>query len=222
MEECAGARSKVKKEEEEYGAGLPEFNGLSWLDDNCGLPSDVTVSRHYQPENDSPSHRQSHAEPEVNKYGGALQFAPASPKTPKFNGRGLAQFELLASAAGWSEATKALQLALSLTEDALACLLLLSPVERGDYKTLVGALQRRFGQSSLRDSLRCEFKHRTRQTGESLRSLAYDIESLGRRAYADMPPVIQSELARDQFVQALTPDKLRPSSHLGRGPRPGH
>lgn len=85
----------------------------------------------------------------------------------------------------------------------------MSPEERGDYKTLVEALQRRFGESNLRDSLRCEFKHRIRQPGECLRTLAYNIESLSRRAYADMPPAIQCELARDQFVQALTPDKLR-------------
>lgn len=146
--------------------------------------------------------------------GGARHWIPASPKTPKFSGKSSweayqAQFELLAAAAGWPDATKALQLALSLTEDASTCLLLLSPEERGDYVTLVGALQRRFGESNLRDSLRCEFKHRIRQPGESLRVLAYEIESLSRRAYADMPPSIQSELARDQFVQALTPDKLR-------------
>lgn len=42
--------------------------------------------------------------------------------------------------------TRALQLALCLTDDALSCLLLLSPEERRDYGALVGALQRRFGQ----------------------------------------------------------------------------
>uniref|UniRef100_A0AAV2M0P6 Gypsy retrotransposon integrase-like protein 1 n=1 Tax=Knipowitschia caucasica TaxID=637954 RepID=A0AAV2M0P6_KNICA len=134
--------------------------------------------------------------------------------TLKFSGSGnleayLAQFELLAAAAGWSGQMKAVQLALSLTEEAAACLLLLSPDERQDYAMLVGALQRRFGVLNLKDSLRCEFKNRVRRPGESLRSLAHEIESLGRRAYSTLPSVIQSELVRDQFVHALTPVELQ-------------
>lgn len=39
--------------------------------------------------------------------------------------------------------------------------------------------------------------------------LANDIESLTRRAYAHMPPDVQSELARDQFIRALFPTELR-------------
>ncbi|KAJ8362025.1 hypothetical protein AAFF_G00401740 [Aldrovandia affinis] len=45
--------------------------------------------------------------------------------------------------------------------------------------------------------------------GESLRLLANDIESLTRRAYGHMPSEVQSELARDQFIRALTPADLR-------------
>ncbi len=68
-------------------------------------------------------------------------------KTPRFSGKTdwnafKAQFELLADAAGWSENHKALQLALSLTDDVAAFLLLLSPVERNDYNSLVRALYR--------------------------------------------------------------------------------
>ena len=39
--------------------------------------------------------------------------------------------------------------------------------------------------------------------------LANDVESLTRRAYAHMPPGVQSELARDQFIRALVPTELR-------------
>lgn len=74
---------------------------------------------------------------------------------------------------------KALQLALSLTGDASACMLLLSPEERGKYTSLVGTLQRRFGEFTPKNSLHCEFKHQVRQPGESLRVLVYEIESLG-------------------------------------------
>lgn len=65
-------------------------------------------------------------------------------KTPRYGGKMdweafHAQFELLAGAAGWRIDEMALQLAMCLTGDALSCLLLLSPVDRGDYDALVGA-----------------------------------------------------------------------------------
>lgn len=47
-----------------------------------------------------------------------------------------------------------------------------------------------------------------RQPGESLCVLANEIESLGRRAYTDMPPAIENKLAHDQIVQARTSEKL--------------
>ena len=138
----------------------------------------------------------------------------SSVKTPRYAGRSdweafLAQFELLAQAEGWSVEKKALQMALSLTDDALSCLLLLSPNDRRDYGALVGALQRRFGQCLQPELLRNELSNRVRKPGEPLRVLANDVESLTRRAYAHMPPSVQSELARDQFIRALAPAELR-------------
>lgn len=140
-------------------------------------------------------------------------------KTPKYSGKAdweafHAQFELLSRAAGWSEDNKALQLALCLTDEALACLLLLSPEERSDYGALVGALQRRFGHCEQPGFLRSELCSRRRQPGEPLHVLANDIETLSRRAYAHMPPAVQSELARDQFIQAITPRELRIQTQL--------
>lgn len=157
---------------------------------------------------------------DVNKHGGAQQAA-ANIKTPKFSGKTpwevfIAQFELLAVAAGWSEEHKALQLALCLCEDAAACLLLLTEEQRGDYNALVGALQRRFGQYNQPVLLRSEFHNRRRLPGEPLRILAHEIECLCRRAYDSMPPSVQAELARDQFLQALSPKELRMQTQLAR------
>lgn len=111
----------------------------------------------------------------------ACQVTAVSVKTPKFNGKTawevfIAQFELLADAAGWDAKHTALQLALCLTEDAASCLLLLSREERGDYGALVGALQRRFGQYGQSALLRSEFHNRRRRPGEPLPVLANDIE----------------------------------------------
>lgn len=152
------------------------------------------------------------------KDGGA-RISQLQVKTPKYTGKAdwdafHAQFELLARAMGWTETDKALQLALCLTEDALSCLLLLSPGERDDYGALVGALQRRFGQCNQPGVLRSELSNRQRQPGEPLRLLANDVETLTRRAYAHMPTDVQSELARDQFVRAIAPRELRIQTQL--------
>ena len=155
---------------------------------------------------------------DVNKHGGAhaaaVPGAVGAVKSPKYNGKVsweafLAQFELLATSQQWSSATKALQLAMSLTDDAIDCLMLLDANDRGNYEALVGALQRRFGCFAGADVLRAELNNRHRRYGEPLRQLANDIESLTRRAYASMPPAVQSELARDRFIQALSPPELR-------------
>lgn len=106
----------------------------------------------------------------------------------------MAQYELIITAAGWLDQTKALQLALALTEDSSACLLLLRTEERHDYTFLVGTLQGHFGEFNIKDSLHSEFKRQDTQ-------LAYDIERLSTCAYAAMAPMIQCELAREQFVQ---------------------
>lgn len=135
-------------------------------------------------------------------------------KTSKYNGKVSweafhAQFELLAKAQNWSQENKALQLAMCLTDEALACLLLLDVDDRENYAALVGALQRRFGTFTGAELLPNELNNRYRKHGEPLRQLANDIESLTRRAYSSMPTMVQSELARDRFMQALSPPELR-------------
>lgn len=135
-------------------------------------------------------------------------------KTPRYDGKSNweafhAQFELLAHASRWSTEVKALQLAMCLTGDALSSLLLLRPDDRSDYDALIGALKRRFGQCSATSLLRSELCSRQRRPEEPLRELANDIEGLVHRTYAHMPSSIQSELARDHFLQALLPADLR-------------
>ncbi|KAJ8417422.1 hypothetical protein AAFF_G00286490 [Aldrovandia affinis] len=188
----------------EFEAGLAALGGFS----------QSAVSAVSPPENGG---RQSTRE--VNNNGAPYCPSSARVKTPKFSGKSdweafHAQFELLARAEGWSTDDKALQLAMCLTDDALPCLLLLSPEDRNRYEALVGALQRRFGQCLEFGVLRNELSNRSRMPGESLRLLANDIESLTRRAYGHMPSEVQSELARDQFIRALTPADLRAQVQL--------
>ena len=182
----------------------------------CGVASESLVRGRAQREPAAVGKDDFHGD----RHGGAfLTSSPVSIKTPRYTGKAdweafHAQFELLADAAGWSVKVKALQLAMCLADDALSCLLLLSPEDRGDYVALVGALRRRFGLCVKPGLMRSELCNRRRKPGETLRALANDIESLSRRAYAHMPPAVQSELARDQFLQALSPTELRMQTQL--------
>uniref|UniRef100_A0AAV2KIM1 Integrase catalytic domain-containing protein n=1 Tax=Knipowitschia caucasica TaxID=637954 RepID=A0AAV2KIM1_KNICA len=203
-----GARLQVKKEADECSIEMPACSEVRTENFISHYP-DFSDSRRW-----NTAGRAREPSLDVNKDGGARPLIATGSMTLRFSGSGnleayLAQFELLAATVGWSGQMKAVQLALFLTEEAATCLLLLSPDERQDYAMLVGVLQRRFGVLNLKDSMRCEFKNRVRQPGESLHSLAHEIESLGRRAYSTLQSVIQSELVRDQFVHALTPVELR-------------
>ena len=204
-----GARPKIK---EEVDGLWRESEDNLWRELNAAAGFDPAGGKRHAGAGTSAV---SDAAPVVNNDGGArLQV-----KTPKYNGKAdweafHAQFELLSRAVGWSEDIKALQLALCLTDEALSCLLLLSPAERTDYGALVGALKRRFGQCSQPGVLRSELSSRQRQPGEPLRILANDIETLARRAYSHMSPEVQSELARDQFIRAITPRELRVQTQL--------
>lgn len=44
--------------------------------------------------------------------------------------------------------------------------------------------------------------------------MANDIETLARKAYAHMPTDVQNELARDQFIRAVSPRELRIQTQL--------
>lgn len=191
-------------------------------------PLSSAISRHYPPlpnvmtSDAGASFSRDAMGQKVNNNGGAHESnMPVGIKTPKYSGKSdweafHAQFELLAHAYAWSEQQKALQLALCLTDDALSCLLLLDTSERADYGALVGALRRRFGQCFRSELLRSELHNRQRIPGEPLRALANDIESLARRAYAHIPPSVQSELARDQFIRAHSPAELCIHTQLAR------
>ncbi|KAJ8016189.1 hypothetical protein DPEC_G00004610 [Dallia pectoralis] len=109
----------------------------------------------------------------------------------------------------------------------LACLLMLTPVQRRSYRELVAALDRRFGKDKHRELALSALGRRQRMPGEPLRALANYVERLTLRAYGHTPPVVQDELARDRFVLALSPPELRARTQLacplsllsGRRPR---
>ena len=104
-----------------------------------------------------------------------------------------------------------------LSGEAVACLLLLSPEQRRDYRALVGALDRRYGRERHPELILPASGRRERLPGKSLRSLANEIESLTRRAYGHMTPAVQNELAHDRFILALAPPELPAQTRFASG-----
>ncbi|RXM99206.1 hypothetical protein EOD39_11933 [Acipenser ruthenus] len=149
-------------------------------------------------------------------------------KTPRFNGKVdwdafLAQFHLVARLERWTEEEKALQLAGCLAEDVLPCLLTLAPEQQADLGGGTSGsevLRSQFGSSQQPGLLSNELQGRTLKPGETLRELAATIEVLTRRAFAHMPPAVQEELARNQFVEAIGTGELRAWSGPWSGGNP--
>ncbi|KAG7521995.1 Retrovirus-related Pol poly from transposon [Solea senegalensis] len=74
------------------------------------------------------------------------------------------QFELIEGRMEWSPSDMAFFLASKLSEDALMCITMLSPEERGDYVKLVAALSHRFGADMGPWTVQAELSGRHRRT----------------------------------------------------------
>ena len=127
-----------------------------------------------------------------------------------------AQFEILASAQGWSEGEKAVQLVTSLKGPALDVLSQLAADQRTSYACVVDALERRYGHQHQEEVYRARFRGRMRARGESLQHLAQDLERLVRQAYPSAAEDLTTILARDQFVDALVDPQIKISVKQAR------
>ena len=121
----------------------------------------------------------------------------------------VAQFEMLASAQGWSQEEKALQLVTALRGPAVEVLGHLPPSQHASYTSVAEALKRRFGHHHQAEVYRAHLKKRTRERGETLSQLAQDVEALVRRSYPAAAEEMIVVLARDFFVDALQDQQLQ-------------
>ncbi|KAK8393296.1 hypothetical protein O3P69_013367 [Scylla paramamosain] len=90
----------------------------------------------------------------------------------------VAQFEMVASAQGWSEAEKALQLATALRGPAVEVLGHMSQAQRACYGCVAEALRRRFGHHHRAEVYWAHLKKRIWEWVETLSQLAQDLETL--------------------------------------------
>ena len=140
--------------------------------------------------------------------------AKSSVKLPKYNGTTplapyLSQLQLAALHSGWSDGEAATHLALALEGKAVQVLLDLAPAEQRDLHYLTTALQRRFGQRCSTDFNREQLASRHRQEGESLGTLAADVQLYAQRGYPHFDAAAQEELALHAFLRGLSPERLR-------------
>lgn len=98
-----------------------------------------------------------------------------------------AQFSIIAEINGGHEQQKAAFLASSLTGTVLNVLGNLPSEKRQEFKSLVAALDSRYGTAHRTDLERARFKNRVKQKEESLPALAEDMERLARLSYPDAP-----------------------------------
>ena len=129
-------------------------------------------------------------------------------KPAVFDGTGsfrnyIAHFELVARINGWSDATCATELALSLRGSAQSVLSDLSRDMLHVYEAVKQALTTRYEPGNQSEIYRAQMKGRVRRRSEPLHELAQDVKTLARQAYPAAIGEVQDALARDCFVDAL-------------------
>ena len=130
-------------------------------------------------------------------------------KLPRFDGTSSwslfkTQFEMAAEYNGWDSADRATNLAMSLQGQALYVLHNVPQGKRGDFLTLLQALEARFGDEHLKPMYQAQLTVRKRKTGESLQEYAADIDKLTRLTYGDLAEDALSVIAVTGFINGLT------------------
>ncbi|VEN62679.1 unnamed protein product, partial [Callosobruchus maculatus] len=92
------------------------------------------------------------------------------------------QFEHIARINNWSIEEKACVLTSMLRDSAAAILENLCSSDLRDYDKITSALKLRFGDAHLAELLHGQLHNRTQQAKEDLTTLAYEVQSLAKRA----------------------------------------
>ncbi|XP_024872054.1 uncharacterized protein LOC112454735 [Temnothorax curvispinosus] len=121
----------------------------------------------------------------------------------------LSQFNLIARANSWNNATKTVALASSLRGKARSILETVQDVDCLDFAELEAKLELRFGEGHLTQNSYSALTNRRQRFGEDLATLGFDIERLSRLAYPECPYEIRDKIACSQFVSAVSDNFVR-------------
>ena len=118
-------------------------------------------------------------------------------------------FEAIVCSNGWDGVTAALQLVSHLEGDALNVALLVPASQRVLPGVLVGALSEHYGSPGRLAEYRRQFERASRSPGDDPSVFAIELETLARRAFADVNASVRLQLVRDRLIAGQAECSLR-------------
>ena len=127
----------------------------------------------------------------------------------------LTHFSLISRWNNWSDEEKAMQLAMSMTGDALAELSDLPNSVVADFDLLAMALSDRFELKERIMTFRCEFRQRKQKKGESPTEFSFALKKLISRAFPELDTKAKEILLIEQFMTGLGSLEVQRHVQLG-------
>ena len=118
-------------------------------------------------------------------------------------------FEAIVCSNGWDEMTAALQLLAHLDGEALNVALLVPEGQRRRPGVLLETLSAHYTSPGRLAIYRRQFEQMTRPPGEDPAAFAIALETLARRAFADVDAAVRVQLVRDKFIAGQRQCALR-------------
>jgi len=113
------------------------------------------------------------------------------------------QFNLIARANRWDDATKTVVLASNLRGKARSVLESVEDLENFGYEELKSKLELRFGEGQLSQNYYTQFMNRRQKFGEDFATFGSELERLSRLAYPECSFAVRDKIACAQFVSTL-------------------
>ena len=118
-------------------------------------------------------------------------------------------FKAIVCSNGWDEMTAALQLLAHLDGEALNVALLVPEGQRRRPVVLLETLSAHYTSPGSLAIYRRQFEQMTRPPGEDTATFAIALETLARRAFADVDAAVRVQLVRDKFIAGQKQRALR-------------
>ena len=137
-----------------------------------------------------------------------------STSVPRFSGKSNWEqyrqvFEAIVRSNGWDDVTAALQLFSHLDGDALNVALLVPESQRVLPGLLVKSLSDHYSSPGRLAEYKRQFQRAFRCPGDDPSIFAIELETLARRAFVYIDPLIQLQMVRDRFIDGQTECALR-------------
>ena len=118
-------------------------------------------------------------------------------------------FEAIVCSNGWDDVTAALQLLSHLDGDALNVALLIPESRRVVPGFLMKSLSDHYNSTGRLEEYKRQFQRAFRRPGDDPSIFAIELETLARRAFIDIDPLIQLQMVRDRFIDGQAECALR-------------